>query len=468
MNSFFPNSNDFSTKRFLIASLIIVFAGMAICEICNTLRIWSTPQTVRKFPYEYVSKGIYSAGAFVRPLDSYNTDIEPGLQSTLKLLHGNENLYSQFQLSGSSFIYPPSAAVIMAPFGITAHAAGNTILATKLVDLTGRVCVAITLILALFVFRQNETKLKWLLVTALTLLAFYPIRWMLTCVQVQSLITALLVIAIVFYAQSRSFIAGLLIGIAACLKPHLAILAVFACFRKDWQLLLAMLISPLIVIATSLYFSGLAPWIEYLSEIMPIMSTGYAFYPNQSVNGIVHRWLGHDPVFTFGPGTAIISFATNLNAIIFTLIAVCPRILTRRYKQTVAQATSPISVQFFSRITDIGIALLAVTLASPIAWEHHFTWTIVLFSACTVIAMNISQLGKYLPVLAISYVLMGTYFLPIKTASAGWLSLLNSPGFAGAIILLVTVWILHTAITNTKQVWLRTTKLEDTKEKTIV
>jgi len=174
---------------------------------------------------------------------------------------------------------------------------------------------------------------------------------------------------------------------------------------------------------------------------MPVISSGYAFLPNQSINGIVHRWLGHPPVFTLGPSDNIVSFATYLATIFFSLTAICPRSFSLRPKNNDHASNTLLKTDTFTlRLTDIGIAILAISLASPIAWEHHFAWTIVLFAACMAMILSTDIMAIHIPPIVISYILLGTYLLPFRIASSGWLSLINSLPFAGAVILLACLW----------------------------
>jgi hypothetical protein len=422
---------------------------MLAVEITNTTRIWIEPNDNKTFPQGYVSRGIWSVGAFVRPLDTDSTDIAPTLKAASDILHRKTDLYSDFKPSGSSFIYPPSAALELIPLGwvVNAHS-GDLSLGTKLVDLIGRICVLVTIIIALWFLRGMISGWKYWFTTAIIVGAFYPLRWMVTCVQVQSIITLFLAVAILIYARSNTLIAGLLVGLAACLKPHLVLLVLFSCFRKEWRFLVGMVVSGSTAILASFILIGFGPWQTYLLEIMPEMSVGYAYYPNQSINGIVHRWLGHPSAFVLGPPSEVVSIATKSAVLIFSLFAVLPRGIWlggQNKSQTLTanrqdQSQREVTNDYVLRAMDIGIALLAITLASPIAWEHHFAWAIVLFTACLAAAQLSPFSSRLVSVLAVSYVLMGTYFLPAENVSSGWLSIINSPRFVGAIMLMISAW----------------------------
>lgn len=428
-------------------AFFIVILGLVCVEGVNCVRVWSDYKggTLR-FPYDYVSQGIWSFGGFLRPLDTYNTDIAPALRSSSRLLKGDSALYKDFDKVGSSFIYPPSAALLLSPYGmIVNRQSGDLSMATQLVDLTWRLCVLCTLLIIFLVRRNMFVHWKHAAVLFILFACFYPLRWMVVCLQVQALITLLAVVGILAFGRSYSVISGFAIGLAFCLKPHFGIIFVFALFRKEWRFCAGMITSSFLVIMGSIILTGLSPWITYFADIMPVLSRGYAYYPNQSINGIVNRWVGHAPQFVFPPWSPVVALCTSLSAVIFSILAVFPRpsgLQLKRDKETGALTMARNDLQIvLLRELDLAIALLCVTLASPIAWNHHFAWSIVLFlillDACRI--MNHPQ--KIILMLPWSFILLGAYFMPVRSASSGILSLVNAPNFFGAILLLLLLWL---------------------------
>jgi hypothetical protein len=85
-------------------------------------------------------------------------------------------------------------------------------------------------------------------------------------------------------------------------------------------------------------------------------------------------------------------------------------------------------------LIDLALMALACTMASPIAWEHHYGMTLPIYAV--MLACTFGD-HKRLTCLAISYVLVST-FVPATNLLAGSpLNLLQSTLFAGAIILFV-------------------------------
>ena len=438
------NQHQYYIRSLKYAVILIVLA-MGAVEFANSIRLWTDPYNEKSFPYNYVSQGIYSFGGYIRPPDNFNVDIAPILKASVRMLQGDVNQYRDFQIAGPNNFYPPSAAFLFTPFGLIVNAcAGDLSLATQTIDILWRLCVLIILILAVWLMRPLISTRKQAAVAFLMFACFYPMRWMLVCLQAQSLVTLLLVFAIITYARGVTLKSGILIGIAACIKPHFALIIFFAVFRKEWRFLFGMFLSSSCVLLGSLFMTGFSPWLTYLTEVIPTISRGYAFYPNQSLNGIVHRWLGHNVKYAFSPMTTAISISNTVAAFVFSLAAVCPRFFkikkTQRCGEDVSLSSSVIHTKTVLRALDLGIAILCFVMAAPIVWEHHFAWTVVLFALCLQCGQTVRYSGVFISGLALSYFLLGTFFMPVKQASSGITSLINAPIFFGALLLISLLW----------------------------
>jgi hypothetical protein len=88
----------------------------------------------------------------------------------------------------------------------------------------------------------------------------------------------------------------------------------------------------------------------------------------------------------------------------------------------------------------MGIAALAATLASPIVWPHYYGWIVALLAVCLGLVRTRRTRAWLRWSLAVSYLLLGSYFLPIKSAGAGPASLANSLAMFGSLVLLMGAW----------------------------
>src|SRR5262249_984372 len=153
--------------------------------------------------------------------------------------------------------------------------------------------------------------------------------------------------------------------------------------------------------AASVAVYGLANHLDYLRVLSFLSQRGETYYPNQSVNGILNRFMsvsspeafvtldlpaGQFPPFT--PSISPMPLTSSLALLGFALVR------SRRYP------TGP--------VTDLALVAPPCPMASPIPWEHPYGMTLPIYAvmlACT--------LGdrKRLTGLAISYALVST-FLP--------------------------------------------------------
>jgi hypothetical protein len=87
------------------------------------------------------------------------------------------------------------------------------------------------------------------------------------------------------------------------------------------------------------------------------------------------------------------------------------------------------------RVRDFCIMGLSLTLASPIAWEHHYGITFAMFAV-----LLAGSAGRHLAWLGASYILIGT-FVPLTNllAATPW-NIAQSTLLVGALILLVLLY----------------------------
>jgi hypothetical protein len=136
---------------------------------------------------------------------------------------------------------------------------------------------------------------------------------------------------------------------------------------------------------------------------------------------------------TLRPCAPVVVVICHLASLVFCVVAVWPRAARSR---SIGASWESQSLHAF----DFALALIGVTLASPIVWEHYFAWTPMLFVLCLKVGTAVPLGTRWWVLLACSYVLLGTYFSPIKVAARGPVSLVNAPGLVGALLLLGGAW----------------------------
>ena len=156
-----------------------------------------------------------------------------------------------------------------------------------------------------------------------------------------------------------------------------------------------------------------------------IGSHGEVFWPNQSVNGLVSRLLENGHPFkwesnAFAPYHPVVHGATLVTSAIFVLAGLWrPRNTDPR--------------------VDLAHVVLAATLASPVAWEHHYGVAVPVFAVCLGGLIRHRPLGQATRVLsAASFLLMASAFLrPEIIFTNRWTGMAGSHLFFGALVLFV-------------------------------
>lgn len=452
-----PNSVRAPSRRGTYSQLatfaLLVCAGIAAVEAVHTVRILTTSAAPRHFPQDYVSKGVWAAYAYIRPLDATSDDIEPTLGAAAKMLHGDPALYASFEHKGLGFIYPPSAPVVLLPVTWATNEALPH--GVRMVDLLGRACTCAIVLIALYFLRGQVRGLRtWNLVLVM-LLAFFPLRWALCCVNAQTLISFCLAGAVMAYARSNGVLCGVLIGLAACMKPCTFPVLLFAVVRGEWRVVIAALVTAGLLVATSVLLVGADPWVTYGRDVFPLVSGGYTFWGNQSAHALARRWVGDPQIWEFTVPSASVTYFSACAFVVLLACASWPRGRSAAagwHADPPPQGGRLVSNLDLFRAGDLGIALTLLTMASPIAWDHYYGWTIVLFCVCLAAGPRLAASRVYFVLLGVSYVALATNWIPLTSGRSGPITLLDSPKLFAAALLSGITWHacrrLHSATRN--------------------
>ena len=259
-------------------------------------------------------------------------------------------------------------------------------------------------------------------------LTFYPIVKAYTLGQIQVWINGTFALALLLWARGRTAPAGFLLGAVALVKPHFGLFLLWAALRRAWPFAIAFALTVAIGLAVSVAVYGIANHLDYVRVLRVLSQNGEVYYPNQSVNGLLNRWMALvDPkaydslnFSALPPFNAWVYGGTLVASVLFLSAG-----LIRRASGDSAH----------QRVLDFCMMALCLTLASPIAWEHHFGITLPMFAILLATADR-----RHLPALALSYVLIAT-FLPVTNllAHTAW-NIAQSTLLAGALILLAILF----------------------------
>jgi hypothetical protein len=239
-------------------------------------------------------------------------------------------------------------------------------------------------------------------------LCFYPVVKAYSLGQAQVVVNALLAALLLAWSLGSRVLSGVLVAAMCAIKPQYALMLVWGAARREWRFVGAAAAAGFGVLALSVWAFGLAPHVNYLEVLATISRVGEAYYPNQTVNGLLNRALGNgdslrwDP-HHYPPYHPVVHAGTLLSSLALLGLTVLWR--PRR----------PLR----GGILDLCAAALAATLASPIAWEHHHGVLLPIHACLLPALLGRPVLGRAtLPVLAISFVL-SSHFLPAANRLAG-------------------------------------------------
>lgn len=452
-------ASPLTSRQLLGRFAACVLGGILALELFNSARMLATPIPNRRFPEQYVTKGIWSPYGLIRLPRDKAWDFSGPLLASGRALRHNPNLYEEFTGEGYAFIYPPTGAVLFLPFAWIAekYSDSASILCFDLLCRTVSLCIALAVLLPLRKALQHWR--DWLL-GMLLIMAFFPIRWAVCCLNAQVLINAALVGAILAYACSHRVLLGVLLGLVCAVKPYLVVLVLFVIARREWRGAIIAVLTLGSVVLGSLLMVGTQPWKTYIHDLLPLMCNGYAAHGNQTLLAAIRRWYGDPTAANLIPLSSVEQVLGWMLSAVMIVVSVAPRPNGSWMRRATATQGRPSfsdanrSAELLYRAGDISIAAFASLLASPTAWDHHYGWAVVVFCVYLLAARQLCVPSRYHVLVGACYVLMGTDWVPVSANRPGLLSLLDSPKVAAAVALSAVLWYLCRSLT----VQLRTTQ----------
>jgi hypothetical protein len=195
----------------------------------------------------------------------------------------------------------------------------------------------------------------------MTTLLFYPAVMSYVLGQVQTIVNASVAVALAAWVAGWRRTAGVALGIAALVKPHMGLFLLWGALRRQWSFTVAFVVTAALGTAISLGVFGWRNNVDYLQVVSFIAERGEAFQPNQSVNGLLNR-LVQPPAertwnfYRFPPPSTVVRVGTATSALILLGLALL----------------MPFRLGFGGSAMDLAIMALSITMASPIAWDHHY------------------------------------------------------------------------------------------------
>lgn len=340
-----------------------------------------------------------------------------------------KNLYEKiFFTRHVKFQYPPTALL---PFWalsktLPRDAWAQALNVASLAFLVASIAASAWLLNASLAERGEGGPLCWLLGIWLAL-AFYPLVKSYSLGQIQTWVNGLYALALACWATRRERLAGALTGLMCLIKPHYAVFALWGALRGRRGFVASLLAVGAAGLAASLSLFGLANHLEYLDVVAFLSRRGEGYFPNQSLNGLLNRalrngnnlhWMGA----SFAPYHPLVFWCTTVAGLILLLAALQARGVRH------------------GGVVDFGLMALSVTLASPIAWEHHYGILPPIYAATLGLFAAAPVLGRSTPGwLALSYGLTSNYIGATNLLADTRWNVLQSHLFFGALLLLLAL-----------------------------
>ena len=210
---------------------------------------------------------------------------------------------------------------------------------------------------------SGESQARWAMpmIAFIATFLFYPMIWAVVLGQIQVWIDLLFTLACISWVYGRRALPGAIIGACCAIKPQFALLLLWALVWREWIFATGVLVVAVPIALLSVAAYGLHNNIAYFDVLSFLSKHGESFYANNSVNGIINRYLGNGSnlrwdVFQFVPFNPVVYGGTLCASALAVAAIVWPALLRRR------NAT----------IFDFGAASLLSVMGSPIAWQHHY------------------------------------------------------------------------------------------------
>jgi hypothetical protein len=256
-------------------------------------------------------------------------------------------------------------------------------------------------IAVLFLFAAHDRRRLSLPIAAglaATALTFYPLLRALRLNQSTLFVALAIGLAWLALQKGAEVAAGAALAIAIAIKPHLVLMVPILAWGSP-RAAVSAIATGAALLATSLAYAGYRNHADYVTTVLPTLSAGYAFYPNQSFSAFFVRLLDAPSISRFelaapSPAARWLSVALAVGTYAFALF-----VASRARK---ARAVGPHL---------LGFAWLAATLATPIAWEHHYAPAIFVFVGWWDAYSRGRDLPQgALPMLALSFIGVASYF----------------------------------------------------------
>ena len=329
------------------------------------------------------------------------------------------------------FQYPPSSLLL--PLAVRQDAPADLPLfrALNRIGLWLTILTACcTALLAAMTWRHDRTRAGHARLAAAALLVwlsaflYFPVVIGYVLGQIQTAVTAAVAVALVAWLRRMDVIAGVAVGTAALVKPHFALLVLWGVTRRRWRFVSAAGITIAAGTVVAMAAFGPGEYVDYVRALGHMGARGEALYANQTVNGLVNRLVqppehrGWD-FHSYPPPHALVFSATAVSSLALLALAFW----------------APRRLGFAGAPLDLAVMWVTVTMASPIAWDHHYGVLLPILVVGAGTAWRAQARGAA-TVVAAAALLTGNIWEPLVDVAAPPWNIAQSYVLAGSLLTL--------------------------------
>lgn len=266
----------------------------------------------------------------------------------------------------SGFVNIPVFAYLLAPFALLPPSAATALLTVAGIGLT---FLAWFLLVRL---TRLELRERWLL--AWLFLVNGPLIHALKLGNLSYFILVALAGGLVWLRGGRPISAGALLGVAAVVKPPLALFGFFFLFRRDWRGLLGFASVGIVTVLLSLAVFGL-PYNLYWFQtaILQYSHSWLAAFNVQSVPAFILR-LHHDARLSDWLNSQVPTSGQKLVAQIFTVLTIL--LAAAACLRRPGVVPDPVTAGERRDMQYLLVICLCL-VSSPLTWSHYYLWLLM-------------------------------------------------------------------------------------------
>ncbi len=263
-------------------------------------------------------------------------------------------------------------------------------------------------------------------------LTFYPLVKSFEIGQIQTWLYFLFSLALWAWLSGKKVLSGVLVGLICLIKPQLGLFALWGLLRGERRFTAGIIGTAGTLGAASLALFGWANHVDYLRALAYMGRHGESYFTNQSANGLANRLLFngtnlHGNPHAFAPFNGWV-YAITLAS---TALLIAAALFWKRGRARRGRG---------EETADFLIAALTFTMASPIAWEHHYAILLPVFAVALPEALKAGRGGRTVWGLAAAFALCSNIYPMVNVLANTRLNFLQSHLFFGALVLLVLLY----------------------------